>query len=88
MSPFGNTASIRFRDSLLIRIGVAILVLGSRPLFLIILAAGLGLTRDPNPNPISPGLLPFLTFWPGVILTFAGVVSVRAARKRQSGLQR
>jgi hypothetical protein len=51
---------------------VGLLVLGVGPLVLIIIAAALGMTRDPNPNPIGPGLLAFFTFWPGVGLTIAG----------------
>jgi hypothetical protein len=38
--------------------------LGSGPLLGIIVAAKLGLTHDPNPNPIAFGILAGLTFWP------------------------
>lgn len=60
-------------------IGIAIIVLGSGPLLAIILFAKLGLTDDPNPNPIGPGMLAFLTFWPGVVVTIIG--AVRGRRK-------
>lgn len=40
-------------------VGLALLVLGTGPLLLFIIAAGLGLTSEPNPNPIGPGLLAF-----------------------------
>jgi hypothetical protein len=48
----------------------------------IIVAANLGMTRDPNPNPIGFGLLAGLTFWPAVIMIVIGVRSVTAANKR------
>ena len=54
--------------------GLAVLTFGVGPLVAIILAASLGLTRDPNPNPIGPGLLAFVSFWPGVGLTVAGAI--------------
>jgi hypothetical protein len=52
--------------------GMAMIVLGSAPLVVVILAAALGLTDDPNPNPIGFGLLAAITFWPGVILALIG----------------
>jgi hypothetical protein len=54
-------------------IGAIGLIVGTGPLLAIITAAELGLTRDPNPNPIGPGLLAFLTFWPSIILLVIGV---------------
>ena len=65
-----------------VRIGAALLILGSAPLVLIIAAAAVGLWPDPNPNPIGPGLLFFFTFWPAVACIVAGVVLVRRARRR------
>jgi hypothetical protein len=59
--------------------GVGLLVVGSGPLVLIIVAAAVGLWPDPNPNPVGPGLLCFLTFWPAVICVVVGVVRVRRA---------
>jgi hypothetical protein len=65
----------------LLWIGVAVLVLGTGPLLLVILATALGLTDDPNPNPIGPGLLAFVSFWPGVVLTIIGLAQARRPRK-------
>ena len=59
------------------RIGTWLFAIGTGPLLVIILAAKLGLTRDPNPNPVGPGILAMLTFWPSVILVLRGVVQVR-----------
>jgi len=40
-------------------------------------AAAVGVWPDPNPNPIGPGLLFFVTFWPALICLVVGVVRVR-----------
>ena len=64
----------------LIVAGIALLVLGCGPLVAIIVLAALGLWPDPDPNPIGPGLLAFLTFWPGVICLGLGI-----ARNRRGG---
>jgi len=47
--------------------GLALLIVGTGPLLAVI-----GFSRDPNPNPIGPGLLAFVTFWPSVILMVVG----------------
>ncbi len=62
-------------------IGLGLLVVGSGPLLTIIVAADLGLTRDPNPNPIGFGLLAGLTFWPAVIMIVIGLF--KTARRRE-----
>jgi hypothetical protein len=67
------------------RSGLALLVIGSGPLWTIVLLAALGLWPDPDPNPIGPGLLFFFTFWPAVICVGVGVVRVRRARRRGAG---
>ncbi len=36
--------------------------------------AWLGVTRDPNPNPVGLGILAVLAFWPSVLLVIVGVV--------------
>jgi hypothetical protein len=67
--------SPRFKFSRLFWIGLALFALGTGPLLLIVVAAEIGLTSDPNPNPIGPGLLAFFTFWPAVILIVSGLVA-------------
>lgn len=64
---------------LVLGIGVALFVIGSGPLLVTILLANLGLTRDPNPNPIGFGLLAFLTFWPSILLMVIGGWQLRKA---------
>jgi hypothetical protein len=49
------------------------------------MAAELGLTSDPNPNPIGPGLLAFFTFWPAVILIVWGLIASVLRYRRQAG---
>lgn len=52
--------------------GFILIVLGSGPLFVIILAAKLGLTPDPNPNPVIFGMMARFSFWPGLIMMGIG----------------
>ena len=60
-----------------IRVGLVLVAIGWGPLWLIVLLAAVGLWPDPNPNPIGPGLLFFLTFWPAVICLGIGIFRVR-----------
>jgi len=60
--------------------GALLVVLGSGPLVAVMVLSSLGLTKDPNPNPIGFGLLAFLTFWPGVVLMLLGIVASRRRR--------
>ena len=62
----------KFRLSRVFWAGVILLVLGSGPLVTVILLASLGLSKDPNPNPVGFGIIAFLTFWPSVILMIVG----------------
>ncbi len=52
----------------LFRIGLLVFVVGSGPLLLIIMASTLGLTSDPNPNPVLFGILAMFTFWPSILM--------------------
>ena len=76
----------RFRLSRLAWTGVLIFAVGSGPLLVTLVLAALGLTKDPNPNPIGFGILAFLTFWPSVALMAGGlitsIVRYRSARKQ------
>jgi hypothetical protein len=54
------------------KVGLALVVFGWGPLWLIVLLTTVGLWPDPNPNPIGPGLLFFFTFWPAVICLSIG----------------
>ena len=66
-----------YLHSKLVLVGLGLLFFGSGPLLGIIIAAKLGLWPDPDPNPIGPGLLAALTFWPGVICLGVGIMRVR-----------
>jgi hypothetical protein len=61
-------------------VGAILFSLGSGPLLTVILLASLGLTKDPNPNPVGFGILAFLTFWPSVVLMVLGFVTSRRRR--------
>src|SRR5438874_9704500 len=64
-------------QSVWVKVGLGLLLVGAGPLLFIIAAAAVGLWPDPNPNPIGPGLLFFFTFWPAVICIVVGVIRVR-----------
>ena len=55
----------RFLESRWSKIGVALVVFGWLPLLAIVGLAAIGLW--PDANPIGPGLLFFVTFWPALI---------------------
>ena len=76
-----NTASEpKFWQSRWIRIGTAGLVFGTGPLPLAVLISLL--MGDKNPNPIGPGILAMLTFWPSVLLIMLGVIVTIVRRNR------
>ena len=78
----------RFRLSRVFWIGLILFMVGSGPLLTVILLAWLGVTDDPNPNPIGFGILAFLTFWPSVILVIVGgVQSYTRYKSAQRSLQ-
>ena len=66
-----------YLQSLWVKVGLGLLIVGSAPLMFIVVAAAVRLWPDPNPNPIGPGLLFFFTFWPAIICIIIGVVRVR-----------
>jgi hypothetical protein len=70
----------QYLKSVWVKVGLALLVVGAGPLLFIIVAAAVGLWPDPNPNPIGPGLLFGLTFWPAIICIVVGVLRVRNRR--------
>jgi len=80
-----------FKLSKLFWVGIGVFAVGSGPLLLVILLAALGLTKDPNPNPVGFGIMALLTFWPGIGLTLAGlarsVMRYREAKRQYLGGQ-
>ena len=67
-----------YLQSLWVKVGLGLLIVGSAPLLFIVVAAAVGLWPDPSPNPIGPGLLFFFAFWPAVICIVVGVIRVSA----------
>lgn len=66
----------RYLHNRLFKIGFWIFVIGCGPLIAIIVLAAIGLWPDPNPNPVGPGLLALVTFWPAVICMGIGAFQV------------
>src|SRR6267154_6376846 len=75
-----KSAMSQYLKSRWVRVGLVLLVVGATPLLFIITAAALGLWPDPNPNPVGPGILFGLTFWPAIICIVVGVIRARARR--------
>lgn len=71
----------RYRDSWLVRVGLLIACIGSLPLLSIIISAELGLTSDPDPNPVVFGIIAYVTFWPGLMVAGFGAMRVWAQRR-------
>lgn len=67
-------------------VGLVLFLLGTGPLLAVIILASLGLTRDPNPNPIGFGILALFTFWPSIILMVIGIVRTVSMRKALTAL--
>jgi hypothetical protein len=65
-----------------IRGGLALLLLGTGPLAYVMIRAKLGITSDPNPNPVLHGMLAGFTFWPSLLLIAIGVWRVRRQNAR------
>lgn len=69
----------QYLESTWVKIGTGLLVVGSGPLVLVMLAAALGVTQHSNPNPVVPGVLAGLTFWPSIAMIAFGMWRVRRA---------
>ena len=69
-----------FWNNRLFRVGAIIALVGWSPLLVIVLLGFIGVLSDPNP--IGPGLLFFVSFWPAVVCLGIGVVQVLRARAR------
>jgi hypothetical protein len=59
-----------------VRAGLRIPILGALPLLLVIIASQIGLSSDPNPNPIGLGLLFVLSVVLGVVSAIIGVARI------------
>ena len=57
--------------------GFLLFLFGSGPLLVIIAATRIGLTSDPNPNPVAFGILAMLTFWPSLAMMAIGLWKTR-----------
>jgi len=78
----------RYLENIWFKVGLALVVFGWGPLIGIIVLAAIGLWPDPDPNPIGPGLLFFLTSWPAIICLLVGAVQVRNDARRDGATPR
>ena len=58
--------------NLVFRIGLILSLVGALPLLIFVVISKW--QGDPNPNPVGPGILFMLAFWPGVGLMVVGIV--------------
>ena len=78
----------RYLENIWFKVGLALVVFGWGPLIGIIVLAAIGLWPDPDPNPIGPGLLFFLTSWPAIICLLVGAVQARNDARRDGATPR
>jgi hypothetical protein len=78
----GLILALKAKPAWLIGAGAALLCLGTGPLLVVILLANLGLSADPDPNPVGFGILAAVTLIPALALLIGGFAS-RANRKTQ-----
>jgi hypothetical protein len=75
--PSNDEESVKSRrrtlSSVMLLLGVLGLLAGTGPLVGVLVAAKMGWTADPNPNPVGFGILAFLSFWPSVLLLALGI---------------
>ena len=72
----------------LVKLGLALLIFGVGPLVAVVVLAAVGLWPDPNPNPIGPGLLACVSFWPGLICLIVGAIRVANQERGEEGSRR
>ena len=63
-----------------LKAGMLLVVFGWGPLLAIVALSTVGLWPDPNPNPIGPGLLFFVTFVPAIVCILVGLKKARSSR--------
>lgn len=76
----GSQRRVYLRSGL-VRWGFGIVIGSALPLLAVGLAATLGLTSDPNPNPIGLGLLFLAGAFIGTILAIIGIIVVACGRE-------
>lgn len=71
----------RYRDSKLIKAGALLFLIG--PGFLFAAYVFSRIMGDIQPNPIGPGLLAYVLFWPSVVLLTIGALWTFTANRKK-----
>ena len=71
------------RWSRLLWIGIVLLIAGTGPLVGIMAMAAVGMTQDPNPNPVGFGILAAVALWPSLGLIAIGIWRTRLLNRRE-----
>jgi len=74
--------NVRATIKLYLITGLIFLIFGSGPLLGSILFAKLGLTSDPNPNPIFFGMMAGFSFWPGLLFLITAFIKKIKSKNR------
>jgi hypothetical protein len=77
----GLVLALKVRPKWMIGSGAVLLCAGTGPLLVVGVMAGLGLTADPNPNPVGFGILALFTLFPALLLLVWGFVSWRSEKR-------
>jgi len=77
----GMVLALKARPIWMIISGAVLLCAGTGPLLVVGVMAQLGLTADPNPNPVGLGMLALFTLFPALVLLVWGFVNWRSAKR-------
>jgi hypothetical protein len=77
----GLVLALKARAIWMIGSGAVVLCAGAGPLVVVGVMAKLGLTADPNPNPVGLGILALFTLFPALVLLIWGFANWRSAKR-------
>lgn len=80
----GLVLALKVRPIWMIGSGAVLLCAGTGPLVVVGVMAKLGLTADPNPNPVVFGMLALFTLIPALVLLMWGFANWRLAKRGSS----
>jgi len=80
----GSVLMNAYLRNIWVRVGLFLVLIGWGPFLIIFFLWAVGLWSDANPNPVGPGLLLFVTFWPAVFCLVVGFVQVTRGHQGSS----